>query len=157
MKVRIKSLIKAQIYILLIVGILNSILGVPSTVKYLMDINFLVIFGYSLVKKKNFVECESETKGILSYWQCYIFVIVLIGFFKFVPIGQLLWGIRNTYFFVGFLALSVYYLSAEDIETLQEVINKTQLTKEKMLRKLLLEAIKKRQKELCYWILKAKG
>lgn len=78
-------------------------------------------------------------------------------FFKFVPIGQLLWGIRNTYFFVGFLALSVYYLSAEDIETLQEVINKTLLTKEKMLQKLLLEAIKKRQKELCYWILKAKG
>ena len=127
MKVRIKSLIKAQIYILLIVGILNSILGVPSTVKYLMDINFLVIFGYSLVKKKIFVECESETKGILSYWQCYIFVIVLIGFFKFVPIGQLLWGIRNTYFFVGFLALSVYYLSAEDIETLMQNVVRFQV------------------------------
>lgn len=40
---------------------------------------------------------------------------------------------------------------------LQEVINKTPLTKEKMLRKLLLEAIKKRQKELCYWMLMAKG
>lgn len=40
---------------------------------------------------------------------------------------------------------------------MQEVINKTPLTKEKMLRKLLLEAIKKRQKELCYWMLKAKG
>lgn len=40
---------------------------------------------------------------------------------------------------------------------LQEVINKTPLTKEKMLRKLLLKAIKKRQKELCYWMLKAKG
>ena len=40
---------------------------------------------------------------------------------------------------------------------LQEVINKTPLTKEKMLRKLLLEAIKKRQKELCYSMLKAKG
>lgn len=40
---------------------------------------------------------------------------------------------------------------------MQEVINKTPLTKEKMLRKLLLEAIKKRQKELCYWLLKAKG
>ena len=40
---------------------------------------------------------------------------------------------------------------------LQEVINKTPLTKEKMLRKLLLESIKKRQKELCYWMLKAKG
>ena len=39
---------------------------------------------------------------------------------------------------------------------LQEVINKTPLTK-KMLRKLLLEAIKKRQKEICYWMLKAKG
>lgn len=39
---------------------------------------------------------------------------------------------------------------------LQEVINKTPLTKEKMLRKLLLKAIKKRQKELCYWMLKAK-
>lgn len=40
---------------------------------------------------------------------------------------------------------------------LQEVINKIPLTKEKMLRKLLLKAIKKRQKELCYWMLKAKG
>lgn len=40
---------------------------------------------------------------------------------------------------------------------LQEVINKTPLTKEKMLRKLLLKAIKKRKKELCYWMLKAKG
>ena len=40
---------------------------------------------------------------------------------------------------------------------LQEVINKTPLTKEKILRKLLLEAIKTRQKELCYWMLKAKG
>ena len=40
---------------------------------------------------------------------------------------------------------------------LQEVINKTPLTKEKMLRKLLLKAIKKRQKELCYWMFKAKG
>ena len=40
---------------------------------------------------------------------------------------------------------------------LQEVINKTPLTKEKMLRKLLLKAIKKRQKKLCYWMLKAKG
>lgn len=40
---------------------------------------------------------------------------------------------------------------------MQEIINKTPLTKEKMLRKLLLEAIKKRQKELCYWMLKAKG
>lgn len=42
-------------------------------------------------------------------------------------------------------------------EMLQEVINKTPLTKEKMLRKLLLEAIKRRRKELCYWMLKAKG
>lgn len=42
-------------------------------------------------------------------------------------------------------------------EMLQEVINKTPLMKEKMLRKLLLEAIKRRRKELCYWMLKAKG
>ena len=42
-------------------------------------------------------------------------------------------------------------------EMLQEVINKTSLTKEKMLRKLLLEAIKRRRKELCYWMLKVKG
>lgn len=42
-------------------------------------------------------------------------------------------------------------------EMLQEVINKTPLMKEKMLRKLLLETIKRRRKELCYWMLKAKG
>lgn len=42
-------------------------------------------------------------------------------------------------------------------DMLQEVINKISLTKEKMLRKLLLEAIKRRRKELCYWMLKAKG
>lgn len=41
-------------------------------------------------------------------------------------------------------------------ETLQSVLDKTSLTKEKKLRKLLLEAVKRKQTRFCYLMLKAK-
>lgn len=41
-------------------------------------------------------------------------------------------------------------------ETLQKVVDKTSLTKEKKLRKLLLEAVRRKQTKFCYLMLKAK-
>ena len=127
---KLKDLIKIQIFFILVIEGLISLLHVPSFFRYIIDINFLFMLFWIIIKKQ--FSCQykffpKDCRKIFVYIIVFMLMFTLIAITKLVPFGQILWGIRNTFFPLIFLLICALGLGTEDVEQIFSVILKLQV------------------------------
>lgn len=126
---KLKNLIKFQIYFILVIEGVISLLHVPSFFRYIIDINFLIMLSWIIIKKQ--FSCQykvfpKDCRKMFTYIIVFMLMLILIAIMKFVPFGQILWGIRNTFFPLIFLLICALGLRVDDVEQIFSVILKLQ-------------------------------
>lgn len=98
----------------LLLGFLLSVVGVPSTVKYLVDVAWVILLLTMLLKKSIVLHRTSLPFLVfLILFFVYTFIIYMLNFQS--PFYYL-WGLRNNFrFYVFFFALITFF-TADDIK-----------------------------------------
>ncbi len=123
MKIRINVLIRFQIYYLLIVETLISIFNFPDYIRYILDANLIVMMAFYVVGyKKNNV--TKQGKMVFRYIFFVILFFVITAIFRNIPVGQVLWAVRNNFFYIFYFIICINMLDKRDIEILMQNIVK---------------------------------
>lgn len=126
MIIQIKSLLKFQIYYLLIVEALISLLHFPSGIRYLLDLNVLVIITLMFIKRDASMY-RSASKDVNRYMIAYMLLIVVFAILRLVPIGQMLWAVRNNFFYIFFGMACVRFFEKKDVDKIIDTLVKFQV------------------------------
>lgn len=126
MKIKINGLIIAHIYIVLFIEFFISVLFFPKALRYILDLNLLVIMLIYFVLQKKRVESK-EYIIVKKYLIIYMSLMLLGGVFASVPIGQILWAARNNFFYVLFMFFTVSYLKENEITKVIDNLCKIQI------------------------------
>ena len=95
-------------------GTLIDLIGLPTGIKYLIDVAWLILFGMIVLNK--FRVTNRESKGILLYIAVF-FCITLIGFVINLQTPlYYLWGFRNNFRFFVFLIACIEFLDFESVD-----------------------------------------
>ncbi|MDM0960174.1 hypothetical protein ACQR2U_11980 [Clostridium perfringens] len=121
MKIKVKWLIEFQIYFVLIVEALISLFHFPSTIRFLLDLNTLLIIAAIIINFRK-IEISGRLKGYLKYIIIFLICIFVLAMLHLVPIGQFIWAIRNNYFFLFFSLICVYCLKESDIKRILKIV-----------------------------------
>ena len=78
MKLKIKSLIEFQIYYLMIVMALIDLLKLPDTLRYVLDVNNLLLIFLYLLRRKKHEKGKWVVRYLLLYMGALIFISVLL-------------------------------------------------------------------------------
>lgn len=125
MVIRIKHLIAFQIYYLMTYNAFVSILGLPGLLKHVLDVNLILILGFSLSRIPGFFKNKNYNK-LFIYIIFYIAFTLLVAFAKSVPVGQVLWAVRNNFFFLFYFMICIDVLHKEDCDKIMQNIFKLQ-------------------------------
>ena len=112
MKLRLSKLIEFQIYYLLVIESLISIVGIPSITRYLLDVNLILMAALSM-QKIPFLFKHRDYNKLTGYILFYMISITAMAFIRLVPTGQILWGIRNNFFFIFFFIYIPFLTSTQ--------------------------------------------
>ena len=115
MVIKQKYLIEFQIYYLLIVEALIDLLHFPDIIRYVLDVNAIVLIILALPKIRDMLN-DKFFKGFNSY--VFIYMIAIAGFslIRRTPVGQILWAVRNNYFYILFMLICAYTLKPKDLQ-----------------------------------------
>lgn len=127
MKIKISTLVEWQLYIVMVIEMLISLFHIPSAARYLLDVNMLLLISISLVlilssalKKRVTTRIYNDYVVIKHYIIIYMCLFVSIAIFTNVPFGQILWAVRNNYFFIFYFFICVMYLSKSDCDRIMK-------------------------------------
>ena len=96
-------------------GLLNKVLGIPTTIRYSIDLIWGFLLLTMLVKPKTIAYIS--TKGILKWITVFVIYTFILYVINYQSVFYYLWGFRNNFrFYVYFLACMIY-LKHEDAET----------------------------------------
>lgn len=126
MKIKIKSLIKFQLYYLLIIEALISLLHFPSILRYLLDANMILIAILMLIKR-NSGNRQFFGKVLNRYIYLYILLVLTYSIIQFVPFGQIVWAFRNNFFFIIFGIACGRFLDKKDFDNISSNLLKFQI------------------------------
>lgn len=125
MKIRLRHLIEFQLYYMLVIKSFISILHIPEASKYLLDVNIVLMMALSIASLPRIFK-DRDFKKLNSYIVLYMVAMVVIAFVKNVAPGQILWAIRNNYFFIIFFFICTLALNKKDVERIFDNIVKLQ-------------------------------
>lgn len=126
MKLRLSKLIEFQIYYLLIIESLISIVGIPSITRYLLDVNLILMAALSM-QKIPFLFKHREYNRLTGYIIFYMVAVTAVAFIRLVPTGQILWGIRNNFFFIFFFFICIDNLKSKDVDRIMKNVVRLQI------------------------------
>lgn len=120
MKIKIKTLVEYQLYMVMIVEMLISLIHIPTASRYILDINIIFLMFISVCNRKKTPIISKEYIFIKHYIIIYMFICVMGAIFMSVPIGQILWAVRNNYFYVFYFFICIIYLEKNDADRIME-------------------------------------
>ena len=123
MKIKLKTLVEFQIYYLMIVIALVDLLHLPNVIRYLLDVNMLVIIFFILFRGT--LE-KKHTKQITGYVMAYMIILVVLSAMRVNPVGQIFWGVRNNFFYIIFFLVCVKVFEFADVERIFDNLVKLQ-------------------------------
>lgn len=126
MKLRLSKLIEYQIYYLLIIESFISLIGVPSITRYLLDVN-LILMAVLSMQKIPYMFKHREYNRLSGYIVFYMVAITAVAFIRLVPTGQILWGIRNNFFFIFFFFICIDNLKTKDVDRIMKNVVRLQI------------------------------
>lgn len=126
MKLRLSKLIEFQIYYLLVIESLISIVGIPSITRYLLDVNLILMAALSM-QKIPFLFKHRDYNKLTVYILFYMISVTAMAFIRLVPTGQILWGIRNNFFFIFFFFICIDNLKTKDVDRIMKNVVRLQI------------------------------
>lgn len=126
MKLRLSKLIEFQIYYLLVIESLISIVGIPSITRYLLDVNLIFMAALSM-QKIPYLFKHREYNKLTAYIIFYMVAVTAMAFIRLVPTGQILWGIRNNFFFIFFFFICIDNLKTKDVDRIMRNVVRLQI------------------------------
>lgn len=127
--IKLRDLVKFQIYFILLIEGGISLLHIPSFFKYLVDINFMIMILWMLAANKIDFKRQvfpKECRNLYKYLIVYMLGLIMLGVLKMVPLGQIIWGVRNTFFPLFFLIICTVNLTRDDVKNIFETFFKLQ-------------------------------
>lgn len=123
MVIKQKHLIEFQIYYLLIVEALIDLFHFPAIIRYILDINVIVLILMAIPKVKDILN-DKIFKRFNTYLIFYMAALAAFSLIRQTPFGQILWAIRNNYFYLLFFLISAYTLRPNDLKRIiKNVVN----------------------------------
>ncbi len=103
-------------------GLLIDLIGLPTLVKYVIDIAWIVLLGALILNR--FMTANRESKKILGFIAIF-FCITLVGFIINLksPLYYL-WGFRNNFRFFIFLLSCISFLDFENLDGYLKIFDK---------------------------------
>lgn len=126
MKLRLSKLIEFQIYYLLVIESLISIVGIPSITRYLLDVN-LIFMAVLSMQKIPYLFKHRDYNKLTGYIIFYMIAVTAMAFIRLVPTGQILWGIRNNFFFIFFFFICIDNLKTKDVDRIMKNVVRLQI------------------------------
>lgn len=126
MKIRLRHLIEFQLYFMLVIKSFISIFGLPEATKYILDINVVLMIALALPSLPRLFK-DKDFRKINSYITAYMIAMVAIAVVKNVPAGQIIWAVRNNFFFIIFFFICTIAMNAKDTERILDNIVKLQI------------------------------
>lgn len=125
MVIRQRHLIEFQIYYLLVVEAAISLLHMPVFIKYLLDVNAIVIFVMGLPKVYDMFR-DRRFNAFNIYIIIYMIAIVGISLMRYTPVGRVFWAARNNFFFILFFLVAAYTIKPKDYIRIMDNVTKLQ-------------------------------
>lgn len=98
-------------------GALIELLGIPSSIKYLLDIAWITLFILIIINLCKRTFAPSKRVWIIFLWPICFFVYTLIVYiFYYQSALYFFWGVRNNFRFFVFVAAVIVFLKKEDIK-----------------------------------------
>jgi len=119
MVIKQKHLIAFQIYYMLIVEMLIDILHFPSIIRYVLDVNAILIALLALNKLKIIIS-DKVFKRLNIYIMLYMLGAVFVSILFATPLGRILWAFRNNYLYLIFFLCCAYTLSLKDFDSIMK-------------------------------------
>ncbi len=119
MKIKLKSLVIFQIYFVLVVEALIDLLHMPEVIRYILDINMIIIY-IAVIPNIKKIKFNSASINITYYIFGVLILFVIDAFAQSVAIGQILWAVRNNFFFFFFLVICVALLTTDDVDKIMK-------------------------------------
>lgn len=126
MKLRLKNLIAFLIIYMMLVEVFISVFHMTRYIRYVVDLTAIALFFWG-GKKFNKALSDKEFRWYYLYLFAYMGLLVLMAILRFVPIGQILWAIRNNFLYIFFAIIAIYSMSVRDVERIMNIITKLQI------------------------------
>lgn len=126
MKIKLKSMVSFLLIYMMLIEIFISVFHFPRTVRFIIDIIalLLILFGRH---KISLAISDKEFSWYFRYILLFMVFMVMNGVFRLVPIGQILWAVRNNYLYIFFGIIMIYLLKVQDVEKMFELFIKLQV------------------------------
>lgn len=125
MKIKIKSLVCFQLYFIIIGELLVSVFHFPSAIRYLLDLNILILFVICFIKRKH-ISIPRIGKPFFRYCTFLAIFLTVFAVIRLVPFGQVIWALRNNFFYIFFTGVCTFFLDKDDAETIMDNFLKLQ-------------------------------
>lgn len=118
-----QTLIFTIMCVSLCINFWSQILHLPSAVKYLADIGWVLLFGLIMLgKRKHEVQKGIKILGIIIF--AFYFYAVLNYIVNYQNIIYFIWGTRNTFRFYVFLYACILYLDKKNIDSILKILDR---------------------------------
>lgn len=113
MVIKQKHLIEFQVYYLMIVELLIDFLHFPDLIRYVLDVNAIVI-GLLALNKIKIIVSDKVFKNLSRYIFVYIFGVIAVSLIRLTPVGRVAWAARNNFIYFVFFFCCAYTLTSKD-------------------------------------------
>lgn len=103
-----------------------SVFHMTRYIRYVVDLTAIALFFWG-GKKFNKALSDKEFRWYYLYLFAYMGLLVLMAILRFVPIGQILWAIRNNFLYIFFAIIAIYSMSVRDVDRIMNTIVKLQI------------------------------
>lgn len=126
MKLRMGNFIKFLLIYMMVIEIFISVFHMTRNIRFIVDLAAITIILFG-GKKLSRALADKKFRGYYVYFFAYMIYVVLMAILRFVPLGQILWAIRNNFLYIFFAIIAVYSLSVRDVERLMKTVIKLQI------------------------------
>ena len=126
MQLKYKSIAFFLIGYMLIIEIFISIFHLPRNIRFVIDVVALILIFLGF-QKLSYALSEKGYRWYFGYIILFIVSTILGSFFRMVPIGQVLWAIRNNYLYILFGIIVIYLMDTHDVDKVFEFCLKLQV------------------------------
>lgn len=126
MKLKYKTLASFLLFYMMLIEVFISILHFPRSARFVTDVVALVLI-FLCFRKISLAMSEKNYAWYFRYLILLMIFTVLGGIIQFVPLGQIVWAIRNNYLYILFGIIIVYVMKVKDIEKIFDVCIKLQV------------------------------
>ena len=126
MQLKYKSIAFFLIGYMLLIEIFISIFHLPRNIRFVIDVVALILIFLGF-QKISYALSEKGYRWYFGYIILFIVSTILGSFFRMVPIGQVLWAIRNNYLYILFGIIVIYLIDTHDVDKVFEFCLKLQV------------------------------